>query len=103
MTEGIIIALISAGVPTFATAITAVLQYRANNKHSAKQSIFQMILEDHVAVQENHLPTNYQNILHEYDEYHRNGGNSYVTEKVEDYKKWHARIQADALAKNPKK
>lgn len=103
MTEGIIIALISAGVPTIATTITAIIQARANNKHSAKQSIFQMILEDHVAVQEKHLPTNYQNILHEYDEYHKNGGNSYVTEKVEDYKKWHARIQADALENSKKK
>lgn len=103
MTEGIIIALISAGIPTVATAITAYFQARSSNKHAAKQSIFQMILEDHVAWQERKLPTNYQNILHEYDEYHKNGGNSYVTEKVEDYKKWHARIQADALENSEKK
>lgn len=103
MTEGIIIALISAGIPTVATAITAYFQAHSSNKHAAKQSIFQMILEDHVAWQERKLPTNYQNILHEYDEYHKNGGNSYVTEKVEDYKKWHARIQADALENSKKK
>lgn len=103
MSEEVMIALISAGIPTITTAIAAIIQARANNKHSAKQSIFQMILEDHVAVQEKHLPTNYQNILHEYDEYHKNGGNSYVTEKVEDYKKWHAKIQNSALANKRKK
>lgn len=103
MSDEVMIALISAGIPTIATTIAAIIQARANTKHSAKQSIFQMILEDHVAVQEKHLPTNYQNILHEYDEYHKNGGNSYVTEKVEDYKKWHGRIQAEALAKKKKK
>ena len=88
MTEGVIIALISAGLPTITTAITAVIQSRQSKKHAAKQSIFQMILEDHIAVGEGHLPSNYQNILNEYDNYHKNGGNSYVTEKVEDYKDW---------------
>ena len=93
MSDEVMIALISAGIPTIATAITAVIQARANNKHAAKQSIFQMILEDHVAVNEGRLPTNYQNILHEYDVYHKNGGNSYVTEKVDAYKAWFIGIQ----------
>lgn len=93
MTEGIIIALISAGVPTIATAITAYFQARSSNKHAAKQSIFQMILEDHVAVSEGRLPTNYQNILHEYDVYHKNGGNSYVEKKVNEYIKWFGEIR----------
>ena len=56
MTEGMLIALISAGLPTIATIITGLVQARANSRHSAKQSIFQMILEDHIAVQEGHLP-----------------------------------------------
>lgn len=87
------IALISAGIPTIATTITAILQARTSNKHAAKQSIFQMILEDHVAANEGRLPTNYQNILREYDIYHRNGGNSYVTEKVDAYKTWFKNLQ----------
>lgn len=106
MSDEVMIALISAGIPTIATAITAVVQARANNKHAAKQSIFQMILEDHVAVNEGRLPTNYQNILHEYDVYHKNGGNSYVTEKVEAYKAWFIRIQnqknTPAIPEQPK-
>ena len=40
MSDEVMIALISAGIPTIATAITAVIQARANNKHAAKQSIF---------------------------------------------------------------
>lgn len=87
------IALISAGIPTIATTITAILQARTSNKHAAKQSIFQMILEDHVAANEGRLPTNYQNILREYDVYHKNGGNSYVTEKVDAYKTWFKDLQ----------
>ena len=93
MSDSVIIALISAGFPVLATAVTALLQRRSNEKHAAKQSILQMILEDHVAVNEGQIPTNYQNILHEYDIYHKNGGNSYITEKVEDYKTWFIKVQ----------
>lgn len=93
MSEAVIIAAISAGFPMVTTLVTALLQRRSNEKHAAKQSILQMIMEDHQAVMEGHLPTNYQNILHEYDIYHRNGGNSYVTEKVENYKTWFLKVQ----------
>jgi hypothetical protein len=93
MSEAVIIALISAGFPVIATTVTALLQRRSSEKHAAKQSILQMILEDHVAVNEGQLPTNYQNILHEYDIYHKNGGNSYVSTKVEEYKNWFIALQ----------
>lgn len=95
MSEAIIIALITAGFPTCATALTAFFQSRTSKKNAAKQSILQMILEDHMAVQEGHLPTNYQNVLHEFDIYSKNGGNSYVAEKVEDYKKWFIEIEKE--------
>ena len=90
MSEAVIIAAISAGFPMVTTLVTALLQRRSNEKHAAKQSILQMIME---AVMEGQLPTNYQNILHEYDIYHKNGGNSYVTEKVENYKTWFLKVQ----------
>lgn len=93
MSEAVIIAAISAGFPMVTTLVTALLQRRSNEKHAAKQSILQMILEDHVAVNEGQLPTNYQNILHEYDIYHKNGGNSYVSTKVEEYKDWFIALQ----------
>lgn len=93
MSEAVIIAAISAGFPMVTTLVTALLQRRSNEKHAAKQSILQMIMEDHQAVMEGQLPTNYQNILHEYDIYHKNGSNSYVTEKVESYKTWFLKVQ----------
>lgn len=93
MPDEVLIAIISAGIPTLATTITAIIQARASTRHAAKQSILQMILEDRVAVQEKSLPTNYQNVLREYDEYHKNGGNSFVTDKVNDYKKWFSQIE----------
>ena len=97
MGEAIIVALITAGFPTATTAITAYSQSRNAKKNAAKQSILQMILEDHIAVQEEHLPTNYQNILHEFDVYSKNGGNSYVAEKVKEYKKWWLEIEKSHL------
>lgn len=93
MSDAVIVALITAGVPTITTTVTAICQGRVTRKNAAKQSILQMILEDHMAVQEGHLPTNYQNILHEFDLYVKNGGNSYVASKVEEYKKWFVSIE----------
>jgi hypothetical protein len=60
-----------------------------------------MIIEDKVAVLFNGVPSNYQNILNEYDIYHKNGGNSYVTEKVENYKKWYIEWQAGHVDRKP--
>lgn len=99
MNDQIIISLITAGLPVLATIITTIIRGRASEKHSAKQSILQMILEDHIAVNEGQLPTNYQNVLHEFDIYHKNGGNSYVEERVEEYKRWYNHIQAEHIDK----
>lgn len=93
MSDGIIIAIISAGIPTIATAITAVVQGRTATRNSAKSDILQMILEDKLANIEGHLPTNYQNIVMAYDRYHKHGGDSYITDKTEDYKKWFAKVE----------
>ena len=102
MNEQIIVSLITAGLPVLATAISSLANRRRTDRNAAKQSILQMIMEDHIAVQEGHLPTNYQNVLHEYDIYHKNGGNSYVSEKVEEYKAWFTHIEAEALDKKGK-
>lgn len=93
MPDEVLIALISAGIPTLATTVATIIQARASTRHAAKQSILQMILEDRVAVQEKSLPMNYQNVLREYDDYHKNGGNSFVTDKVNDYKEWFSQIE----------
>ena len=86
--QEIIIAAISAGFPTIATIVTSAMHAKVAARNAAKQSILQMIMEDHMAVQEGKLPTNYQNILHEFDIYKAKGGNSYVERKVLDYENW---------------
>jgi hypothetical protein len=102
MSDAVIIALITAGFPTLTTAITAICQSRAAKKNAAKDSILQMIMEDHLAVLEDGLPTNYQNILHEFDIYSKNGGNSYVHDKIEDYKKWFKHVEGEKHGRNTK-
>ena len=95
MSDAVIVALISA----VTTIITTLMQRRRIEKNAAKQSILQMIGEDQLAVLYGGIPTNYQNVLHEYDVYHRNGGNSYVSEKVECYKRWYAKLEDELLDK----
>ncbi len=102
MSDAVIIALVTAGFPTLTTAITAICQSRAAKKNAAKDSILQMIMEDHLAVLEDGLPTNYQNILHEYDIYSKNGGNSYVHDKIEDYKKWFKHVEGEKHGRDTK-
>lgn len=97
MSDAVILAIITlcSGIVTAATTvITTIIRGRASTRHSAKQSILQMIMEDHDEDREGRIPTNYQNILKEYDLYHKNGGNSYITEKVEEYKSWFAKVQS---------
>ena len=84
----IIITAITVCVPALVTLFTTKSVKKQANKHSARQSILQLIIEDKVRVFEGYIPENYQAILDEYDEYIANGGNSYIKEKVEDYKKW---------------
>lgn len=102
MSDAVIIALITAGFPTLTTAVTAICQSRAAKKNAAKDSILQMIMEDHLAVLEDGLPTNYQNILHEFDIYSKNGGNSYVHEKIDDYRKWFKHVEGEKHGRNTK-
>lgn len=87
--ENIITALITACVPASVTLILGLNNKKLNEQHSAKQSILQMILEDRVRVSGGGLPENYQAILHEFDIYTQNGGNSYVHRKVDEYIEWY--------------
>ena len=86
--EAIIVSFIGALATITTTLISARKAESKADRYDAKNSIIMMILEDHMLCAENKLPVNYQNILHEYDVYHANGGNSYITEKVEAYKVW---------------
>ena len=90
MSDDIIIALITAGVPSAFTAVANLFQNRLSKKHAARNSILQLIMEDHISVQEGRFPTNFQSVLHEYDIYKKNGGNSFVKSKVDVYIDWFA-------------
>ena len=79
-------------IPSVTTIITSIIAERKNKAHSAKQSIFQLILEDKIRVAEGKIPENKQAICDEYDQYSKNGGNSYVHEKVDDYLNWYSSI-----------
>ena len=87
--ENIIMALITSCVPASVTLILELNNKKLNKQHAAKQSILQMILEDRVRVSSGGLPENYQAILHEFDIYTKNGGNSYVHRKVDEYIEWY--------------
>lgn len=104
VSDPVIIALIGAiagGLPTLATIVSAILQSRENKKNFAKNSILQLINEDKTEALYGNLPDNYQNVLHEFDQYSKNGGNSYVAKKVEAYEKWYTDWQKDHIDKTP--
>lgn len=85
----IIVTLITVCVPALVTILTTKSVKKQANKHSTRSDIMQLIIEDYVREIKNKPPENYQAILDEYDEYKGTGGNSYIHEKVEEYKKWH--------------
>ena len=92
MTE-IFVALITVSVPSIVTLITHLVSQRTSKMHSAKQSILQMIMEDVIAVEVLHkLPVNRSNIYYEYDHYKKNGGNSDIDKKMQEYEKWYEKL-----------
>jgi len=95
----IIITAITICVPASVSLITTISVKKQNNKHSARQSILQLILEDKIRVAEGGIPENYQAILYEYDEYIRSGGNSYIKQKVAEYETWYKSLTKKSNAK----
>ena len=93
--EAIVVSFIGALATITTTLISARKAESKADRYDAKNSIIMMIMEDQELVTDGKLPINYQNVLHEYDIYHANGGNSYITEKVEAYKVWFKQIQAN--------
>lgn len=88
----IIVALITVLIPSVTTIITSKQAKKENYMHNAKQSIFQLIVEDKIRVMEGGIPENKQAICDEFDTYQKDGGNSYVHEKVDDYLEWYSSI-----------
>ena len=85
----VLVAVITVCVPAAVTLCTTKSVKRQSNKHACRQSILQLIFEDRVRALEGFPPENYQAVLDEFDEYKKNGGNSYIHDKVDDYVKWY--------------
>ena len=89
----IYVALITVSIPSLVTLITHIFSQRTSKMHSAKQSILQMIMEDVIAVEVLHkLPINRSSIYYEYDHYKKNGGNSDIDKKKQEYEEWYEKL-----------
>lgn len=91
--EDIIVTAITVGIPSVTSIVVGFFNYKISARNSAKSSILQLIMEDRMDWKDGKFPSNYQAVLHEYDIYKKNGGNSYVESRVEDYRKWYKEIQ----------
>lgn len=96
----IIVSVITVCVPALVTIVTTKSVKKQANKHSTRSDIMQLIIEDYVREIKGKPPENYQAILDEYDEYKGTGGNSYIHEKVEEYKKWHNKVNKELTKKH---
>lgn len=94
--KDIIINIITVGIPSVTSIIVGFLNYKVASRNSAKASILQLIMEDRMDWKDGKLPSNYQAVLHEWDIYHKNDGNSYVEERVNQYKDWYKEIQEES-------
>jgi hypothetical protein len=93
--EAVIIALITAGIPAITTLITSHQSKKRVRMNTTRTNILQLITIDKINVLEGGKAENYQAILEAYDDYTKNGGNSYCKQKVEEYKKWYNGVTAE--------
>lgn len=93
MDNAIIGSVIVATISGLTTIITSCIQRKETRVSSSRESILQLILEDKINVSEGKLPNNKENILHEFDRYKQNGGNSYVGSKVDEYLEWYKSVE----------
>ena len=90
-------------VPAFVTLFTSKRIQRQANKHSCRQSILQLIIEDKISVMEGKVPENYKSVLDEWEEYKKCYGNHYIDTKVKDYEEWFNNIRKEKPCQKPNK
>lgn len=95
----ILVALITTSIPAGVTIYTYKRNRKNSDMHYARQSILQLILEDKVAVLSGKIPENYQAVMNEFDEYVKNGGDSYIDEKMLEYKEWYKKHSKEDIKK----
>lgn len=70
-------------------------------KNAAKNSILNLVTQDIIRVELMKKGCeNYQAVLKEFDEYTKNGGNSYIKDFVYEYKLWHDKSVKSSAKKN---
>lgn len=85
--------IIATAITATATVLVAVVNNNIKNlrkssdMHFMRNEIMQLIVQDEVAEMKGKQPVNYKTVCELYDQYHK-VGNSYITETVEEYKKW---------------
>lgn len=95
MSEAIVVALITAGLPTCVTVLATALQNRRSRRDVARQSIESKIMWDEFGWEIfGRYPTNYGEIQDLYAIYHRNGGDGDVTRQVTEYGEWFEMVDA---------
>ena len=95
-----LISLVASALAPIATVITHRSSKKDIRRAEMKQSILQMIMEDQFGWQAfKKLPQNYQNILHDFDIYKKNHGNSYLEKKVNEYSEWYESVQKELTKK----
>lgn len=88
MSDAIIIALISAGIPACVTLWTSRKTKVDAEKQSKRASILALITMDKVNWQEGKPPVNQVSIHRLFDEYVALGGNSFIVDVMDDYDEW---------------
>lgn len=74
---------------------------RIAEKNAAKNSILNLVTQDIIRVELMKKGSeNYQAVLKEFDEYTKNGGNSYIKDFVHEYKLWHDKSVKSRTKKN---
>lgn len=77
--------LIGPAVVGLISIIPALLNRKESRVNFSRIAIICLITEDRLNMHLGKLPTNKEAILHEFDTYSENGGNSYIKEKVDTY------------------
>lgn len=87
-------------IPSIVTAILTIRGSKERKMFAAKQMIQGMQSEDYISVElRKKPPSNHDRKLLEYDEYRKNGGNSDMVGKMDEYRKWYASL---GVSESPK-
>ena len=96
--SSILVAVIAAAIPACVTLITHFAQKRRARRDTGGVYILLLVIEDELNWEHfGRIPSNYDAIAEEYEDYHKAGGNGKITEAVTRYKEWHTDVNKQIL------